>query len=199
MDPIYLPILAGVVGGLGAAAAGREETRFDNFVVGGLFTAFAAGREPLAHQEHTLALAFVEGAAWGTYDRVAPLFKGGKAHAEKKGNLTTPLMAGALGGLVAMYFGREETRFDNFVIGGLFTGFAASHETHLRWEQSLGNALFEGTTWGIYDRVVAPALREYLHSGAKQLHLAGMPVLGGIPQHVRPLPGVTLPDYAQLT
>lgn len=69
------PVLAGIIGATIAVLSGRPRTRIDNFFVGGLFTAFAAYRDPRASVVGTLAVAAVEGAIWGVTDRIVPEIK----------------------------------------------------------------------------------------------------------------------------
>lgn len=72
---VQTAILAGLVGATVAVLAGRARTRVDNLVIGGLFTAFAAYRDPRATVVGTLAVASVEGAIWGVTDRLVPQLK----------------------------------------------------------------------------------------------------------------------------
>lgn len=73
--PLWTPILSGVVGAITAVALGRAHTRVDNTLIGGLFTGFAAYRDPRATVASTLIVAVVEGAIWGITDRTTPLIK----------------------------------------------------------------------------------------------------------------------------
>mgnify|MGYP001584766699 CR=1 FL=1 len=73
--PAWVPILSGVVGAITAVALGRPHTRIDNTLIGGLFTGFAAYRDPRASVASTLVVAVVEGAIWGITDRTTPLIK----------------------------------------------------------------------------------------------------------------------------
>jgi hypothetical protein len=70
-----VPLLSGIVGATVAAALGRSHTRIDNTLIGGLFTGFAAYRDPRATVASTLVIAVVEGAIWGITDRTTPLIK----------------------------------------------------------------------------------------------------------------------------
>lgn len=73
--PTWTPILSGVVGAIVAVALGRPHTRVDNTLIGGLFTGFAAYRDPRATVASTLVVAVIEGAIWGVTDRTTPLIK----------------------------------------------------------------------------------------------------------------------------
>ena len=73
--PEWVPVLSGVVGATIAVALGRPHTRFDNTLIGGLFTGFAAYRDPRETIASTLLVAAVEGAIWGLTDRSTPLIK----------------------------------------------------------------------------------------------------------------------------
>lgn len=73
--PMWVPIASGVLGALVAVAIGRKHTRVDNTLIGGLFTGFAAYRDPRASIPMTLVVAAVEGAIWGATDRTTPLIK----------------------------------------------------------------------------------------------------------------------------
>lgn len=73
--PLWTPILSGVVGAIVAVALGRAHTRVDNTLIGGLFTGFAAYRDPRTTVASTLVVAVVEGAIWGITDRTTPLIK----------------------------------------------------------------------------------------------------------------------------
>lgn len=73
--PEYTPLIAGLLGGTIALFAGRERTRFDNFVIGGLFAGFAAWRDPRATMLSTLVVAGIEGGIWGVTDRLVPELK----------------------------------------------------------------------------------------------------------------------------
>lgn len=68
-------LMAGMCGAVVALMAGRDVTRLDNFLIGGLFTGFAAYRDPRANAYATLLTACVEGAIWGVTDRVVPHIK----------------------------------------------------------------------------------------------------------------------------
>jgi hypothetical protein len=54
---------------------GRERTRIDNLLIGGLFAGFAAYRDPRATPGSTLAVAAIEGIIWGVTDRMVPVIK----------------------------------------------------------------------------------------------------------------------------
>ncbi len=69
------PFGAGIVGAVVAVLTGRPRTRIDNLLIGGLFTGFAAYRDPRATILQTLAVAAVEGAIWGVTDRIVPEMK----------------------------------------------------------------------------------------------------------------------------
>ena len=73
--PTWVPILSGILGATVAVALGRAHTRVDNTLIGGLFTGFAAYRDPRASIASTLVVAVVEGAIWGITDRTTPLIK----------------------------------------------------------------------------------------------------------------------------
>jgi len=73
--PLWTPLVSGVVGAIVAVALGRPHTRVDNTLIGGLFTGFAAYRDPRATVASTLVVAVVEGAIWGITDRTTPLIK----------------------------------------------------------------------------------------------------------------------------
>lgn len=73
--PLWTPILSGILGATIAVALGRPHTRLDNTLIGGLFTGFAAYRDPRATVASTLVVALVEGAIWGVTDRTTPLIK----------------------------------------------------------------------------------------------------------------------------
>jgi hypothetical protein len=74
-SPIGVSVLSGIVGAIVAVATGREKTRIDNFIIGGLFTGFAAYRDPRSSLGLTLLVASIEGAVWGITDRTTPLIK----------------------------------------------------------------------------------------------------------------------------
>jgi hypothetical protein len=73
--PRWTPIVSGVLGAIVAVAIGRVHTRVDNTLIGGLFTGFAAYRDPRATVASTLVVAVIEGAIWGVTDRTTPLIK----------------------------------------------------------------------------------------------------------------------------
>ena len=73
--PSWVPVLSAVLGATVAVALGRSHTRVDNTLIGGLFTGFAAYRDPRASIASTLVVAVVEGAIWGITDRTTPLIK----------------------------------------------------------------------------------------------------------------------------
>lgn len=81
----WTPVGAAAVGALVAVLSGRARTRIDNFVIGGLFTGFAAYRDPRATVLQTLAVAAVEGAIWGITDRIVPEIKESLLPAEAHG------------------------------------------------------------------------------------------------------------------
>ena len=74
-SPIGVSVLSGMLGSVVAVVAGREKTRLDNAIIGGLFTGFAAYRDPRATLTLTLLVAALEGAIWGITDRTTPLIK----------------------------------------------------------------------------------------------------------------------------
>jgi len=67
--------LCGMLGSVVAVLCGREHTQIDNFLIGGLFTGFAAYRDPRDTLESTLLVAAIEGAIWGLTDRTTPAIK----------------------------------------------------------------------------------------------------------------------------
>jgi hypothetical protein len=73
--PIGTSILAGMLGSVIAVVVGRPQTRLDNALIGGLFTGFAAYRDPRSSFNMTLLVAVIEGAIWGITDRTTPLIK----------------------------------------------------------------------------------------------------------------------------
>ena len=73
--PILVSLMAGLIGATIAAATGRENTRLENTLIGGLFTGFAAFRDPRASTGMTLVVAAAEGAIWGLTDRTTPMIK----------------------------------------------------------------------------------------------------------------------------
>lgn len=74
-EAVKIAILAGFVGAATAAVVGRQRTRVDNLLVGGLFTALAAYRDPRASAGATWLVAAVEGTTWGLTDRLVPAIK----------------------------------------------------------------------------------------------------------------------------
>lgn len=74
-DRVGTAVMAGLLGALVATSVGRPLTRFDNFIIGGLFTGFAAYRDPRASAMGTFLVAIGEGALWGGTDRLAPHIK----------------------------------------------------------------------------------------------------------------------------
>lgn len=72
---IQVAMMASMVGATIAYATGRAHTKFDNFIIGGAFTGFAAYRDPRASLLSTLLVAAVEGAIWGATDRIVPHIK----------------------------------------------------------------------------------------------------------------------------
>ncbi len=72
---VQTALIAGTVGAFMAAMTGRERTLIDNVLVGGLFTALAAYRDPRATSLATVSVAAVEGLIWGATDRLIPAFK----------------------------------------------------------------------------------------------------------------------------
>jgi hypothetical protein len=81
--PGWTPLAAWVVGASVAVATGRKRTRFDNLIIGGTFTAFAAYRDPRATVAATLFVAAIEGAIWGITDRLVPSVKESLLPAER--------------------------------------------------------------------------------------------------------------------
>lgn len=75
MNTLETVITAGMVGAIAAALTGRERTRIDNLLIGGLFTAFAAYRDPRDTPHGTVLVALGEGMLWGITDRMAPRVK----------------------------------------------------------------------------------------------------------------------------
>lgn len=88
--PSYTPLLCGLVGGALAAVIGREKTRIDNFALGGLFSGFAAYRDPRASVGGTLLVAIVEGAIAGVADRLVPELKEALLPAEHHDDALAP-------------------------------------------------------------------------------------------------------------
>lgn len=74
-SPIGVSVLSGIVGAIVSTYTGREKTRIDNFIIGGLFTGFAAYRDPRSSPSLTLIVAVAEGAIWGITDRMTPMIK----------------------------------------------------------------------------------------------------------------------------
>jgi hypothetical protein len=68
-------LVAGFIGAGVATVAGRQRTRVDNLLVGGLVTALTAYRDPRATDTSTWIVAAVEGLAWGLTDRLVPALK----------------------------------------------------------------------------------------------------------------------------
>lgn len=68
-------VLCGMLGSIVAVLCGREHTQIDNFIIGGLFTGFAAYRDPRDSLEMTMLVAAIEGAIWGFTDRTTPMIK----------------------------------------------------------------------------------------------------------------------------
>lgn len=77
------------------------------------------------------------------------------------GDVGTALICGMLGAVVSTLCGRERTRVDNLIIGGLFTGFAAYRDPRNSLEMTLLVAAIEGAIWGITDRTT-PMLKDFL-------------------------------------
>jgi len=75
IDPRHVPYLAAAIGATAAMLTGRERTRIDNLLIGGLFAGFAAYRDPRGTPESTLAVAAIEGIVWGVTDRLVPVIK----------------------------------------------------------------------------------------------------------------------------
>lgn len=73
--PSYTPFLAALVGATAGCLSGRERTRLDNFLIGGLFTGSVAFRDPRANVAETLVVAALEGLIWGITDRLIPELK----------------------------------------------------------------------------------------------------------------------------
>lgn len=74
-NPYWTPIAAGIIGALIASGVGRQKTRIDNALIGGLFTGFAAYRDPRNTVWLTILVAAVEGGLWGAFDHTTPLIK----------------------------------------------------------------------------------------------------------------------------
>jgi hypothetical protein len=92
--PQWTPLAAWVVGASLAMLTGRKRTRFDNFIIGGTFTAFAAFRDPRASVGATLAVAALEGAIWGGTDQLVPVIKEALMPAEERaGSPAAPVLA----------------------------------------------------------------------------------------------------------
>jgi len=72
---VQVAMMASMVGATVAYLTGRTHTKFDNFIIGGAFTGFAAYRDPRASLLGTLLVAAIEGAIWGGTDRVVPGIK----------------------------------------------------------------------------------------------------------------------------
>jgi hypothetical protein len=72
---VQTAMAAGIVGATFAVLTGRQHTRLDNLMIGGLFTGFAAYRDPRASMASTLLVAAIEGTIWGVTDRVVPHIK----------------------------------------------------------------------------------------------------------------------------
>ncbi len=75
MTVIETVVTAGLVGAIAASLSGRERTRIDNLLIGGVFTAFAAYRDPRSTPQGTVLVALGEGLLWGLTDRLAPTMK----------------------------------------------------------------------------------------------------------------------------
>jgi len=73
--PGWAPFLCALVGAGIAVVSGRPRTRIDNFLIGGLFTGFAAYRDPRATVAQTVGVAALEGLIWGVTDRIVPEVK----------------------------------------------------------------------------------------------------------------------------
>jgi len=69
-----------------------------------------------------------------------------------------PLIAGLLGGALALVSGRRETRFENFLVGALFTGFSAYRDPRASNAALVGVASAQGVAWGVADRAVAAGM-----------------------------------------
>ena len=72
---VQVALMAGMVGATVAVLIGRQRTQVDNFMIGGLFTGFAAFRDPRATVSTTLFVAAIEGAIWGVTDQFVPKLK----------------------------------------------------------------------------------------------------------------------------
>lgn len=74
-ERVRAAVAAGALGATIAVLIGRRITRIDNMVIGGLFTGFAAYRDPRATITGTLLVAAIEGAIWGGTDQFVPKLK----------------------------------------------------------------------------------------------------------------------------
>jgi hypothetical protein len=74
-ERVKVAVAAGALGATIAVLVGRPITRIDNMVIGGLFTAFAAYRDPRGTTTGTLFVAAIEGAIWGATDQLVPKLK----------------------------------------------------------------------------------------------------------------------------
>lgn len=72
-----------------------------------------------------------------------------------------PFVAGIFGATLAAFVGRPHTRLDNFLIGGLFAGFAAYRDPRDTLPKTLLVAAVEGVLWGASDRI-APHIKDAL-------------------------------------
>ncbi len=76
-------------------------------------------------------------------------------------SLATPIFAGLCGAALAALVGRKHTRIDNFLIGGLFAGFAAYRDPRDTLPKTIVVACVEGMLWGASDRI-APHIKDAL-------------------------------------
>jgi len=72
---VKVAVAAGALGATIAVLVGRRITRIDNVVIGGLFTGFAAYRDPRGTTTGTMIVAAIEGAIWGATDQFVPKLK----------------------------------------------------------------------------------------------------------------------------
>ena len=79
----------------------------------------------------------------------------------EQGRVQTALVCAMVGAAAAVLIGRKKTQVDNFMIGGLFTGFAAYRDPRATVLSTMFVAAIEGTIWGVTDRLV-PQLKDVL-------------------------------------
>jgi len=79
-----------------------------------------------------------------------------------------PLIAGLIGGLAATLSGRRETRLENFLVGALFTGFAAHRDPRSSTQSTVGIATAQGVAWGVADHAVSHGLQRLGVTGSQQ-------------------------------